>query len=141
MGHLKSSASSKEVDAYTQHIMSNIPPEVFSTLNIVQIQAIESAISSNAPFRKHPVDLRGRLSFFFIRFSFVILVGRDRRNSSRNKEDARRAKAKSLSLATFLYALICMVAPVMFLTLYLLKTFLGIDIFPDHHLSDFFSLE
>lgn len=141
MGHLKSSASSKEVDAYTQHIMSNIPPEVFSTLNIVQIQAIESAISSNAPFRKHPVDLRGRLSFFFIRFYFVILVGRDRRNSSRNKEDARRAKAKSLSLATFLYALICMVAPVMFLTLYLLKTFLGIDIFPDHHLSDFFSLE
>ena len=141
MGYLKSSASSKEVDAYTQHIMSNIPPEVFSTLNIVQIQAIESAISSNAPFRKHPVDLRGRLSFFFIRFYFVILVGRDRRNSSRNKEDARRAKAKSLSLATFLYALICMVAPVMFLTFYLLKTFLGIDIFPDHHLSDFFGLE
>jgi len=141
MGHLKSSESSKEVDAYTQHIMSNIPTEVFSTLNIVQIQAIESAISSNAPFRKHPVDLRGRLSFFFIRFYFVILVGRDRRSFSRNKEDARRIKAKSLSLATFLYALICMVAPIMFLALYLLKTFMGIDIFPDHHLSDFFSLE
>jgi len=141
LDHQKSSASQKEVDAYTQHIMSNIPPEVFSSLNIVQIQAIESAISRNAPFRKHPVDLRGRLSLFFVRFYFVILIGRDRRGFSRNKEDARRAMARSLSLATFLYALICMVAPVMFLAIYLLKTFLGIDIFPDHHLSDFFSFE
>ena len=139
MNHQKRSVRQTEVDAYTQHIMTNIPPEVFSTLNIVQIQAIESAISNNAPFRKHPLDLRGQLSLYFIRYYFVILIGRDRRSSSINKEERRRTKAKSVSVMMFIYALICMLAPILFIALYLIKSFLGIDIFPDQHLSDFFS--
>ena len=132
---------SREVDAYTQHVMGNIPADVFKTLNIVQIHALEKAISTNAPYRKHPVDLRGTVSFFFIRFYFVILLGRDRRDVIRNKEEARKLQAKSISIMTFLYAVICMALPVVFLLLYIVKSWAGIDIFPDHHLSDFIGID
>ena len=49
---------SNKVDAYTQHTLSNIKPEVFKTLNLVQLEAIRQAISTNAPFRQHPIDIR-----------------------------------------------------------------------------------
>lgn len=130
----------KEVDAYTQHVMSNIPPDVFNSLNLLQIQAIESAIGKNAPFRKHPMDVRGTISFFFIRFYFVLLVGRDRRYLSREKEGRRRQKARSMSIVFGIYSVICIVAPIIFLLLYLLKSLVGIDLFPDSHLIDMVSV-
>jgi ABC-type Fe3+ transport system permease subunit len=126
----------KEVDAYTQHVMSNIPSEVFNTLNLLQIQAIESAIGKNAPFRKHPMDIRGTISLFFIRFYFVLLIGRDRRYTSREKEGRRRQKARSVGVIFAIYSVICIIAPIIFLILYLLKSLVGIDLFPDSHLID-----
>lgn len=133
------SSSGIDKDAYTQHVMSNIPKDVFRTLNVLQLHAIEEAISKNAPYQNHPVDMRGTLSLFFARFYFVILIGRDRRSYSRNKEMSRRQKASSLSWAVMIYSSICIIAPVIFLLLYIIKSWLGIDIFPDHHLSDLIS--
>lgn len=130
------SSSSPSKDAYTQHVMSNIPNDVFRTLNVLQLQAIEEAISKNAPNHNHPVDMRGTLSLFFIRFYFVLLIGRDRRSYSRNKEMRRRQKAGSLGWAMMIYIVICAIAPVILLLLYLIKSGLGIDLFPEHHLSD-----
>lgn len=134
----KKPSGQREVDAYTQHVMSNIEPAVFKSLNLVQLRAIESAISRNAPFRRHPIDVRCVLPLFFIRLYAVILVGRDKRYNTRNKETSRKLYAQGLSLGAMIYILLAMTIPIAFILLYLIKSFLGIDIFPDQHLWDFF---
>ena len=126
----------REIDAYTKHVMTNIDPATFSSLNLLQIRAIETAISSNAPFHRHSIDLRGSIRLFFARFYFVILCGRDNRSAVRNREDNRRRQVGVVSFLMLFYTFVCMLVPVLLLILYVLKSLAGIDIFPDQHLSD-----
>ncbi|WP_075187216.1 hypothetical protein [Teredinibacter haidensis] len=129
-------ASSTETDAYTQHVMGAIDPEVFKTLNLVQLQGIRAAICANAPFRKHPVDIRGTLPLYFLTYYFVFLMGKDRRSATRERERLRLRYMKGLGAFAFVYTFIAAAIPLLFLVLYLLKSLLGIDIFSDQHLSD-----
>lgn len=133
-------SSVREIDVYTEHVMSNIDPAVFSSLNLLQIQAVEIAVSSSAPFRRHGVDLRGTLRLYFAQFYFVILMGRDRRIDISNREAGRRYQAGVVSAFIMLYTLICIALPVVLLLLYGIKSWLGIDLFPDQHLSDILGL-
>jgi len=129
-------ANAFEIDAYTQHVMSKIDAEVFSSLNLVQLAAIREAISANAPFRKHPVDIRGTIPLYFFKFYFVFLLGKDRRFSTREKETLRRQAAGSMSLIVFLYTAFCVAIPAVLVTLYGLKTLMGVDVFEGFHLGD-----
>lgn len=126
-------------DPFTLHILGNIEKSVFLTLNVLQIEAIKQAISASAPFKKHPVDVRMSIPLFFFRFYFVLLAGRDRRSETRNKEDARRKKTGAMSIFFGLYIAACACVPILFMVLYVTKSWLGIDLFPDQHLSDFIS--
>ncbi|WGO98771.1 hypothetical protein QFX18_01685 [Saccharophagus degradans] len=127
---------SKKIDAYTQHVMSRIDPDVFKTLNIVQLEAIRTAISANAPFRQHSIDLRGTIPLYFSKLYFVFLIGKDRRSDTRNKENMRIKASKGISFVMFLYTLLAVLTPIILIILYGLKTLAGIDIFPDSHLED-----
>jgi hypothetical protein len=129
---------SNKVDAYTQHTLSNIKPEVFKTLNLVQLEAIRQAISANAPFRQHPIDIRIALPLFFVKFYLVFLVGQDRRSDTRARESLRRTAVRGMIFILILYGLVALSIPLIFLMLYALKSLMGIDIFPDQHLRDFF---
>jgi hypothetical protein len=129
---------SNKVDAYTQHTLSNIKPEVFKTLNLVQLEAIRQAISANAPFRQHPIDIRIALPLFFVKFYLVFLVGQDRRSDTRARESLRRTAVRGMTFILILYGLVALSIPLIFLMLYALKSLMGIDIFPDQHLRDFF---
>lgn len=132
-------ASSEEgVDAYTQFVLGQIEPRVFSTLNLVQLEAIRRAISASAPYQRHGIDLRGTLNFYVAKYYFVILMGRDRRSAVRNKEMARRQKLRGMSTLAFLYLVATASIPLLFLALYLVKTLAGIDLLPSQHLLDFF---
>ncbi len=65
-------------------------------------------------------------------------MGRDRREDTQRVETERRYKASMLGAAI---AFIIITSPVIifvFVALYLMKSALGIDIFPHQHLSDFF---
>lgn len=130
-------APRKEIDAYTQHVMANIKPDVFKSLNLLQIQAIERALSDSAPFRRHPIDVRLNINLYFLRFYLVFLIGRDRRQSIRQMERKRWFNASAISLVGSLYLLFCLSLPVIFALLYALKSWLGIDLIPNAHLSDF----
>ena len=121
-----------EIDAYTAHVMENIPADIYKTLNYAQIEAVKEAIGKNAPYRKHPIDLRATLSFYFFRFYFVFLLGRDRRSLSRNKESYRQQQAKTISLFAFLYTAFCVLLPIIFILLYLMESWFGIELFPNH---------
>jgi len=125
-------------DPFTYHVYNQIDPNVRSTLTPTQVTAIENAIRAGRPYQRHPVDLRGTFPLYFIRFYFVILIGRDKRTQTRNKEDRRRQKAVLLSALLSIYMLLSLLAPVIFLGLYLLKSLAGIDIFPAFHLKDLF---
>ena len=46
-----------------------------------QIKAIRAAIRTGLP-KKHAIDFRGIIPFFFIRFYFVFLMGRDIRQTT-----------------------------------------------------------
>jgi len=125
-------------DPFTLHIMGNIDADVFKTLNILQIEAIKQAVAAAKPYKKHPVDLRLTFPLFFVKLYMVLLIGRDRRCATRNKEDARKKKAGAMSVALGIYLTLCAAVPVIFLGLYVVKSLLGIDLMPDKHLSDLF---
>ena len=123
-------------DPFTLHILGNIDKSVFLTLNVLQIEAIKHAISASTRMKKHPVDCRITLPLFFMRFYFVLLAGRDRRSETRNKEDARRKKTGAMSIFFAIYVSACTCIPLFFAVFYIAKSWLGIDILPDQHLSD-----
>lgn len=126
-------------DPFTYHVYQQIDPNVRCTLTPTQVTAIETAIRASRPYQKHSVDIRGTFPLYLVRFYFVILIGRDKRTQTRNKEDQRRRKTAVGSAVLSVYIIICMLTPLFFLILYILKTFLGVDFFPDTHLIDFLS--
>ena len=126
------------VDAYTQFVIGQIEPKVFTTLNLVQLEAIRRAISASAPYQRHGFDLRGTLNFYLARYYVVILMGRDRRPAVRNREMARRQQLRGMSTVLFLYLVATASIPLLFILLYGLKTLAGIDLFPSQHLWDIF---
>ncbi len=128
----------KEVDAFTQHVMSRIDSDVFRSLNLVQLEAVREAISANAPFKRHPIDLRFSIPLFFMTFYFVMLIGKDRRSGTRSLEERRLHNARAASWLAFLYMLLSVMIPIILILLYIIKSFLGIDFFPDKHLVDWF---
>lgn len=123
-------------DAFTHHVYESIDAEVRATFTPRQVHAIETAIRANKPYQKHPFDLRGVLPLFFIRLYFVILVGRDRRQPVRQKEALRRQQAAWGSALMSLYVVLCMLAPVVLMLFYLVKSALGINLIEGFHLSD-----
>ena len=71
-------------DPFTYHVYESIEPSVRATFTPRQVHAIETAIRANKPFQKHPVDIRGAFPLFFFRAYFVILMGRDKRQPTRD---------------------------------------------------------
>lgn len=123
-------------DAFTHHVYESIDPNVRATFTPSQVHAIETAIRANKPYQKHPFDMRGVLPLFFIRLYFVVLIGRDRRKPTRDKEAARRLNAALGSSLLSVYVLLCMLAPIALFGLYIAKSALGIDLFEGVHLQD-----
>lgn len=126
-------------DPFTHHVYNQIDPSVRATFTPSQVTAIENAIRASRPYQKHPVDLRGTFPLYFIRIYFVLLIGRDKRTQTRNKEEKRRKKTAIGSALISFYILISMLIPVFLFLLYLIKTLLGVDFFPDAHLGDLIS--
>jgi hypothetical protein len=65
-------------------------------------------------------------------------VGQDRRSDTRARESLRRTAVRGMIFILILYGLVALSIPLIFLMLYALKSLMGIDIFPDQHLRDFF---
>lgn len=139
MSPKKSQKNSKnEVDAFTLHVMSKIEPQVLKSLNLVQLESIRSAISANAPFKRHPIDIRVVIPLFFVRLYCVLLIGRDSRATQRTLENQRRQTTFRLSKHSLLYIALIAMIPTTLVILYVVKSALGIDILPDQHLYELF---
>ena len=124
------------VDPFTYHVMERIDPKVRASLTPAQLSAIKAAVSASRPSKKHPIDIRGVIPFFLVRYYFVILSGRDRRVHTQRTEEKRRWLT---SLSGGLMLFILGVAPliiILVLMLYLIKSAFGINVMPDMHLKD-----
>lgn len=79
-----------------------------------------------------------RFSFWFIRNWYIVLIfGKDTRNQfkSQDKGDMDAGLTTVAKAFTYIFMLLLTIILLLY-TLYLIKTFLGIDIFPGAHLRD-----
>ncbi len=122
-------------DAFTDHVLNNIPFREYNTLSSEQLSAITDAVSAKKPETKHAINVRGTIHLFFMRFYFVFFIGRDRRISTEAIEEDRREKVTLFG--NIIYFMIMLLGPALFISLglYGLKSMFGIDFFPGKHMG------
>lgn len=126
-------------DAFSDYAFNQIDPKVRSTFTQEQSAAILNVFRSFRSRNRHTLDIRGIIPFFFVRFYFVILLGRDRRISTQILEEDRRRKGWVIGGIFFYFLILTPMMFVFFVFLYLLKSAMGIDIFSNRHMLDFLS--
>ena len=132
--------NNKSIDAFTSHILNNIDFKVFNSLSPEQLSAIRDAIRAGNPQKKHAIDIRGIINLFFIRYYFVILMGRDRRISREAVEEERRGKMTLLGNVIFLIVVLLGLTLIVMIGLYGVKMISGIDLVPGKHMGGIFGL-
>lgn len=121
--------------------LQQIPEPILSSFTPEQQAAIYDLLERSFP-KPSPkiIDLRFVVDLLVSRFYVVVLVGKDRRIQRRQHIPAGVSKIGNLMAAiALLLSLNVFVSLGVFLLLYLLKSGIGIDLFPSH-LSDFLSL-
>ncbi len=116
-------------DPSIQHLLGRMPQEIADTFTEAQLASLRLALGARS-WGRHAVDIRGTVVFWRWRYYYVFLLGRNRR------ELTRREKQLSLLLqAVFLSVLLLLSTLLGLLVLYLVKSALGIDLFPGFSLG------
>lgn len=123
-------------DILAELVVRGVPAHVRATMTEEQIKAVKTAVANTAGKSRHAIDLRFVLPLFFTKLYFVVLVGKDSRNSTLDLEDDRRSRAVFHMSGAAVAVGSAIVVVVAFAVLYALKSKMGIDLF-DGHLSDF----
>jgi hypothetical protein len=126
---------------YAEYILSRIPANVRQGLSQEQTDGIRKALRDDAKQRQSAIKLSGRIPLIFRSYYFVLMFGRDRRLRTLDRDAVRRALIP-LPIRTFFYTTLLVITTtafgiLAFVGLYMLKSALGIDIFPNYHLRDF----
>lgn len=133
----------RESDPFFDAIVRAIPREERDSFSDRQISAISDALTRTRLVSHHIVDARVSIPLYFTRFYAVFLLGKDRRTAARAKVIERRRRGSLLAGLLLVgivgIGVIVFLLALLFMVLYLLKTALGIDIFPDTHLWDMLS--
>lgn len=131
---------SKNINSLCTYVLNKIDFDIQKSLTEEQFAAIEDAINTCQLREKHGFDLRGKINLFFMKYYFVFLIGRDRRAFVKDIEAERIRK---VSLIGNLVYFIFIILSIFFSTavgLYLIKTLLGIDLFPGKHMGRYLGL-
>lgn len=116
-------------DPSIQHLLGRMPQDIADTFTEAQLASLRLALGARS-WGRHAVDVRGTVVFWRWRYYYVFLLGRNRR------ELTRREKQLSLLLqAVFLSVLLLLSTLLGLLVLYLVKSALGIDLFPGFSLG------
>ncbi|MCP5179725.1 MAG: 3-phosphoshikimate 1-carboxyvinyltransferase [Pseudomonadales bacterium] len=108
-------------------LLRRMPADVARTFTTTQLEAMHDAIATRK-WGRHPLDIRGSVPFGAHRYFFAILAGRNRRDMSQREKLVDNLFAIAFFLA---FVGFCMVTG--FVTLYLIKSAVGIDIFDNWH--------
>ncbi len=115
----------REHDAFTKGLKERLPPELRDSFSSEQLSALKIAFGARR-WGRHPVDLRGTLDLFGWRYYYVLLIGRNKRDMTRNE---RRLSRLGSALLVFVFLLFC--GLIGLLMLYLAKSAMGIDLLPN----------
>ena len=105
-------------------IVHTIPIEIRDTFDKKQLAAIEESIAINSSYDHHCIDFRPVIGIGRWRYYAVFLLGKDRRTAPRRRASITTV-IKALAVVFGLFFLFVSAV----LTLYLIKSALGIDIF------------
>ncbi|MFH0964480.1 MAG: hypothetical protein V2A58_10775 [Planctomycetota bacterium] len=123
-------------DPFVENVLAHVSPDVASTLTRAQWDGLRDALERSRSRSRHAIDLRFVIPLYFLRVYFVLILGKDRRRAVRGILVERRRRATRAAIALVLAFLFVFLAGLLFLSLYVLKSAAGINIFPRFHLSD-----
>jgi len=106
-------------------LLERMPIEVQDSFTEEQLANFKIAVSARS-WGKHAVDFRSTIKFFRYRYYYVFVAGRNLRELSRAEK-----RLNLLVQACFLTIFLSFCAALGVLVLYLVKSALGIDIFPN----------
>jgi hypothetical protein len=112
-------------------LLSKMPEEVASSFSDEQLTHLLTAVGSRS-WGKHKIDFRGtfKLPFYQWRFYYVLLAGKNYRELNRQE---KRMSIFLTAVASTLFLMFS--AGLGLLVLYLVKSALGIDLFPGFSLG------
>lgn len=113
-------------DNFVVNLMRKVPAEQRESFSDAQLQALKVALGARS-WGAHTVDIRGTLKVWRWRYYYVFLAGRNLRSLSRREATVYRAAE-----ITFLIGFLMFSAMLGVIALYLLKSFLGIDLIQGH---------
>lgn len=120
---------SADGDAQIRDLLRRMPAAVARTFTTAQLNAMQDAVATRQ-WGRHPLDIRGSVPIGRHRYFFAVLAGRNRRDMSAQERAFDNAFALVVLLAFLSFCAVCG-----FVSLYLLKSALGIDIFADYSLG------
>ena len=112
-----------------ERFYAQLDPQISEELTPEQKAGVEKAVLAITLGARHKVDIRRSFPFFGKRFYLVFLLGRDLRQQHRQESTLSRILLTFLLLIAVLFVTSCIL-----LTLYMIKSALGIDIF--HNLRE-----
>jgi hypothetical protein len=111
-------------DVFVTNLLRKIPAEHRDGFTDAQLQALKVALGARSG-GAHAIDLRGTLGIWRWRYYYGFLAGRNLRTLTRREEAAFR-----LAEIGFLVGFLAFSTVLGLVALYLLKSFLGIDLIP-----------
>jgi len=130
----------ESAEIYADFTISRISPTVRAELTQQQLAEIRRALVAPDTLYQHSLDLRVTVPLYYRRYYFVLFGGRDRRRSTLSLELYRLNRYPKWLKRSLYFAATGAVVVTGILgllaVLYLIKSFAGLDLFPNFHLSD-----
>lgn len=121
----------RDADAKLKELLRTMDKDIANTFTYKQRKALMKSLSDR-DWRKHQIDLRPTIAFPLLPWSiyFVFLAGTNRRELSKSE--------RFIAFLMFFSVIFCLgliVIGVALLVVYLFKSWLGIDLFPNDSLG------
>jgi len=116
-------------DPFVNGLINRLPEEQKGAFTDDQLLALKVALSGKK-WGKHAFDMRGVVGIWSWHYYYVVIGGREKRTLTRQELRAAR-----LVQALFLLGFLFFATLIGLLVLYLIKSAVGIDLFPGSHLD------
>ncbi|NJL86937.1 MAG: hypothetical protein HC886_14765 [Leptolyngbyaceae cyanobacterium SM1_1_3] len=118
-----------------EYYLNRLKPEIFDSLDNHQIEDIKRILAEAMP-QPSPklVDLRFTIDLLVSKFYLVLLLGKDRRRQTPKRRLPNRLTriGNAMTAIILLLSLNFLISAGVFLVAYLLKSAVGINLFPGH---------
>jgi len=118
-----------EHDPFIIGLKQRLPEELRESFSNEQLQGLRTAFATRS-WARHKLDLRGTLNIWRTQYYFVLVAGRNKRSLTRAQQRLSVvAKAGAITLFLLFSLILGLV------TLYVLKSALGINLLPNYSLG------